>query len=1084
MIRSLIDYCIKNALLVVILTGLVAAAGVWAMRQLPLDAIPDLSENQVIVYTEWPGRGPQVIEDQITYPLSTNLQGVAGIKDIRATSFFGFSLIYVIFKDDIDAYWARSRVLEKLNYAQSVLPAGVSPRLGPDGTGVGHVFWYVLEAEPGADGDLATLRAVQDFYLRYKLQAVDGVAEIASIGGYQREYQIDLDPTRLEAYGLSAAEIAMAVSRSNRDTGGGIVEQSDVELMIRGRGYITSAEALREIVVKLDERGTPVTLREVADVQLGSMHRRGLLDENGAGEVVGGIVVMRQGENAANVIARVKAKLKEVEGGLPEGVRVKIAYDRSDLINASINTLRESLIEEAIVVSLIILLFLFHVRSALIVLITLPLSVLIGFLFMHFAGISSNIMSLGGIAIAVGVIVDAAIVMVENAYKQLSEVPEGEELTDARRVAIIRRSCQQVGPAIVSSMLIILASFAPIFMLEDQEGKLFSPLAWTKTLTIIGASILAVTVVPVLLVWLLRGRTQPESRNPVTRATTALYLPILKLALRFPKTTLLLNIVALVVTLPMLFGLKIDWDRDGVVDREIMALGREFMPPLDEGSLLYMPTTLPGVSVSEAKRLLQVTDKIIAGHPEVTYVLGKVGRADSATDPAPVEMLETIILLKPQDQWRPGITKKDIIGELDASLQIPGLSNGWTQPIINRINMLSTGIRTDLGIKVFGPDLAKLGALSLEIEAALRPIPGAADLYAERPVGGRFVDITPDRAALARHGLMIEDVHAVIEAALGGMSTTQAVEGRARFAVRVRYARDWRASVEELGGLLVSAHGAQVPLAELAKIEVVDGPPMISSEDGDLRGLVVLNVRGRDVGSFVEEADRVVRERVVMPPGYSWEWSGQWEGQQRARERLTLIIPAVLLIIFVFLYMAFQSVTESLLVMLSVPFAMIGGVYLLWWMDLKLSVAVWVGFISLFGVAVETGVVMVIYLHEALDARILDAAREGRSVTVEELDAATVEGAAQRLRPKLMTVTTDLIGLLPLLWATGTGADVMKPIAVPVIGGMFTSAVHVLLVTPVIFIIMKRHAIRRNTLHLSADAQAQLDHEARDATQP
>jgi Cu(I)/Ag(I) efflux system membrane protein CusA/SilA len=1068
----------KNSLLVAIITALVAAAGVWAMREIPLDAIPDLSENQVIVYTEWPGRGPQVVEDQITYPLSTNLQGVAGIKDIRATSAFGFSLIYVIFKEDVDGYWARSRVLEKLNYAQSVLPAGVSPRLGPDGTGVGHVFWYVLKVDEGFGYDLAKLREVQDYYIRYKLQAVDGVAEIASIGGFQREYQVDLDPTRMEAYGLSVMEVTEAIARSNRDTGGGVIEQADTELMIRGRGYLRGADDLRAIVVKRDEAGTPVTLNEIAQVQLGSMHRRGMLDEGGEGEVVGGIVVMRQGENAARVIERVKAKIKELEGGLPPGVKIVPAYDRSALIMAAVDTLRDSLLEEAVVVSLIILLFLFHMRSALVVLVTLPLSVLLGFLFMYFAGISSNIMSLGGIAIAVGVIVDAAIVMVENAYKQLSEEPGGQAATEKRRREIIARSCKQVGPAIVSSMLIILASFAPIFLLEDQEGKLFRPLAWTKTLTIIGASVLAVTLVPALLLWLLKGEAKPERANPITRLTTALYLPVLRAALRWPKTTLLVNVIALLIAWPMVFGAKIDLDGDGVPEREVMALGQEFMPPLDEGSLLYMPTTLPGVSVSEAKRLLQVTDRIIASHPEVAYVLGKVGRADTATDPAPVEMLETIILLKPQEQWRPGITKKDIIGELDAMLQVPGLSNGWTQPIINRINMLSTGIRTDLGVKVFGPDLKKIGELSREIEAVLRTVAGAADLYAERPVGGRFVDIEPDREALARYGLQVEDVHAVIEGALGGMAVTQVVEGRSRFGVRVRYARDWRGSVEGLSELLVRAGEAQVPLGMLAKISVVEGPAMISSEDGELRGLVVLNVRGRDVGSFVEEASRALEDKIEKPAGYSWEWSGQWEGQQRAKKRLGVLVPAVLLIIFVFLYMTFQDVTESLLVMLSVPFAMIGGVYLLWALELKMSVAVWVGFISLFGVAVETGVVMVIYLHEALDERILEARREGREVTLEELDEATEQGAAQRLRPKLMTVTTDLIGLLPLMWATGTGADVMKPIAVPVIGGMFTSAVHVLLVTPVIFIIMKRYAIRRGTLKLSADGQAQLDHEA------
>ncbi|QDG50147.1 efflux RND transporter permease subunit [Persicimonas caeni] len=1081
MIRRIIDWCVENPLMVIIATLIAIGVGVWSIQNTPLDAIPDLSENQVIVYTEWSGRGPQVIEDQITYPLSANLQGIPKVKAIRATSFFGFSLVYVIFDEDAEIYWARSRVLEKLNYAQSELPEGVTPTLGPDGTGVGHVYWYVLRTSEENPQDLAKLRELQDYYIRYKLQSVEGVAEVASIGGFVKEYQVELDPTKLEAYGVSVGQVARAVKASNRDTGGKILEHSDIEYFVRGQGYFKDVEDIEQVVVKTSKDGVPVTIEQLGFVQLGTEIRRGMLDENGEGEVVGGVVAMRYGENAKEVIDRVKKKIDEIEPGLPAGVTIEPAYDRSKLIMKSVDTLTHSLTEEAIVVSLIILLFLFHIRSSLVVVLTLPVAVLIGFIFMKQMGITSNIMSLGGIAIAVGVIVDASIVMVENSYRKLAERPDDDPPSEEERKRIIKEACRQVGPALFFSMLIIITSFVPVFLLTGQEGKLFTPLAWTKTLTMIGASVLAITLVPVLLIIFLKGKLRPEEQNPISKFFVSIYTPFLRLVLRHPVITLLLAVGLVGATVPLMTGLEWDTNGDGEPETVVQKIGSEFMPSLDEGSILYMPVTLPNVSVTEAKRLLQVTDKIIAEHPEVSYVLGKVGRAETATDPAPVAMIETIVLLKPQDEWRPGITKNDIISELDAKLQIPGLSNGWTQPIINRINMLATGIRTDIGVKFFGPDLEKLGDLALEAEQLLRDVPGASDLYAERVTGGHYLNITPNREAIARYGMTVEDVNQVIEVAIGGMPTTTAVEGRSRFPVRVRYARDYRDSIDKIHDVLVStSSGEQIPLGQVADIRFEEGPPMINSENGDLRSVVLLNVRGRDMGGFIQEAEKKLEENLEVPPGYSYTWSGQYENQKRANERLSLLIPMAILIIFMLLYVTFRNVGESLVVMLSVPFALVGGVWLLYFMDFNFSVAVWVGFIALFGVAVETGVVMLVYLHEALDERIeaklaaagIDAEDASGERVAEFIDAsdvhqAAVDGAALRLRPKLMTAATTLIGLTPLLWATGTGSDVMKPIAVPMVGGMVSSVILVLFVIPVIFDMMKRWDLRRKKLTYS-----------------
>ena len=1043
MIRTIIDYSARNRFLVLLAYAILTGVGIWATLNTPLDAIPDVSDNQVIVFTDWAGRSPQLVEDQVTYPLASNLQGMPGLKAVRAQSMFGFSLVYVIFDDDIDIYWARSRVLERLNYARDLLPDGVSPRLGPEGTGVGHVFWYTLKSDRH---DLGQLRTIQDYYLKLGLQSVDGVAEVASIGGFVKQYQINLDPVRLASHGVSLGEVVEAVRRSNEDVGGRLLELGEQELIVRGIGYVTSVEDLESIVVSADAAGTPVYVSQLGSVAIGGDNRSGLLEENGKGEVVGGIIVARYGENARGVIDNVKARLAQLESGLPEGVTVTTAYDRSELIERAVDTLRTALTEEAIIVSLVTIVFLFHFGSAMTVLIGLPLSALISFILMYFFGITSNIMSLGGIALAIGEIVDASIVMVENAYRHLAE---GTEKMRLDRIGTIIASAQQVGPAIFGSLLVMIVSFFPVFLLTGQEGKMFLPLAFTKTFAMVGASIIAITLVPVLMTFFLRGKLRKESDNPISRLALRIYGPVLRWSLRYRKTMLALNLVALVIAIPMMAN-----------------LGSEFMPPLDEGALLYMPVTLPSVSITEAKRIIQVQDRIIAEHPAVKYVLGKVGRAETATDPAPVSMFETIIELKPKSEWPAGMTKDDIIQQLNEKLQIPGVTNGWTQPIINRIDMLNTGVRTQLGLKIFGPDLATLEHLSLQAEKLLRTIDGAADLYSERITGGRYIDIEVDRAAVARYGIPIGVVLEAIESAIGGATVTTTVEGRARFGVQVRYMADYRDDVDSLRSLLVTiprdSGPIQIPLGQLTSIEMTSGPAMINSENGLLRGLVQLNVRGRDVGSFVEDADQILKDQFKLPAGYAMQWSGQYENQKRARERLQVIVPLVLIIIFVILYFTFRSAVEASLVMLSVPFALIGGVYLMWLYDLNWSVAIWVGFIALYGVAVQTGVVMVLYLHEALDRKIAAG-----GISLQAIYDATVEGALLRVRPKIMTVATTILGLSPLLWATGTGSDVMRPIAVPLIGGMFTSTIHVLLVTPIIFQIMKEREMRRGSLRQS-----------------
>ncbi len=1044
MIEKIIEYSARNRIIIMMIFALIIAWGVWSVYKTPVDAIPDLSDNQVIVFTDYMGRSPQVVEDQVTYPLAVNLQGLPKVRAVRASSAFGFSMIYVIFEDDADIYWARTRVLERLNYASSLLPPGVVPTLGPDGTGVGHVFWYTIE---GKGYDLEQLRTLQDWFVRYQLNTVPGVAEVASIGGFVREYQIDLDPNRLFAYNVTVGQVMDAVKRSNNDVGGRLLEQADAEFLIRGKGYIKGPKDLEDIVVGADMRGTPIYVKTIGTVQLGGAIRRGMLDMNGEGEAVGGIVVMRYGENAKDVIDRVKEKIVSLEKGLPPGVKIMVSYDRSDLIERAITTLKHALVEESIVVSLVILVFLLHFQSALVIVLTLPIAVLISFITMKLMGGSSNIMSLGGIAIAIGVLVDAGVIMVENCYRHLSEMPPEERAE--KRLEVIITSAKQVGRAIFFSLAIIILSFVPVFLLEGQEGKLFHPLAFTKTFSMMGSAFIAITLVPVLMYFFMRGKMPPESANPVSTFFIRLYSPVIRWVLKWKKTTIFLNVIALLVAIPM-----------------FMSIGSEFMPPLDEGSLLYMPVTLPNVSINEAKRLIQVQDKIIKSLPEVEHVLGKVGRAETSTDPAPVSMFESIIILKEKEKWRPGITKADIVSELDAKLQQIGVRNGWTQPIINRINMLSTGVRTDLGVKIFGNDLSVLKDLAVQAEGILKSVPGAADVVAERVTGGNYLDIDIDREAAARYGVKVGDIQDVISTALGGEVLSTSVDGRNRFPIRLRYLRDYRDSVPAVQRMLISGMSGetpvQVPLSLVTKLKVSTGAPEINSEGGLLRSIVFLNVRGRDMGGFVGEAKTVLEKQLKLPPGYYVAWSGQWENQVRAKARLQVLVPAGILIIFILLYFTFHSALEASMVMLSVPFALVGGVYLVKLLGYNMSVAVWVGFIALYGIAVETGVVMVIYLHEALDKKLING-----PCSEQDIYDATFEGAVLRLRPKLMTVAVALIGLIPIMWSTGTGADVMKPIAAPMIGGMISSAVHVLIMTPVIFVLMKKRDLKKGKLHYS-----------------
>jgi Cu(I)/Ag(I) efflux system membrane protein CusA/SilA len=1063
MIERIIDWCAANRFLVFTGTIILTVWGIWAMTKTPLDAVPDISDVQVIVSTEWMGRSPDLIEDQITYPVVTALVSTPRVKAVRGFTDFGISYVYVIFEDGTDMYWARSRVVEYLQGIRSQLPEGVNPVIGPDATGVGWVFEYALVDETG-EHNLADLRGFQDWYLRYWLASVPGVAEVASIGGFVKQYQVNLAPNKMAAYNLGVKEVIDAIKMSNNDVEGRLLEFAGREYMVRGRGYLKSVADIENVSLGADPRGTPIRVRDVGEVRLGPDIRRGVAELDGKGEVVGGIIVMRFGENALTVIDRVKAKFQEVQHALPPGVKIVPTYDRSWLIGESISTLRRTLIEEAIVVSIVIIIFLFHVRSALIPILALPIAVVAAFIPMYYLGVTSNIMSLGGLALAIGVLVDASIVMVENAYRHVSEVEHSVEtsadgevgtvaeprtVSYAEQPRLIIRAAKQVARAIFFSLTIIVVSFVPVFLLEAQEGRMFRPLAFTKTFAMIGASILSITLVPVLMTIFIRGKhLKPESQNPISRFFTCLYDPIIRLALRFKWTALLVNFAVVPLTIPLLF-----------------MIGSEFMPPLFEGSQLYMPTSTPGLSITEGTRLLQVQDKMLRTFPEVATVFGTLGRGTTPTDNTPIGMVNTTVTLKPREQWRPGMTLEKLQADMDSQLQFPGFPNVWTQPIRNRLDMLLTGIKTPVGIKVLGPDLNDIQRIGSEIERIVRTIPGTRSVYAERVAQGYFTDIRIDREAIARYGLLVGDVQDVIESAIGGQNITRTVEGRERYPVNVRYERGLRDNLPDLQRVLVKAPGgAQVPLGQLAEITLSPGPAMIRDENGQLAGYIYIDTATSDIGGYVDRAKQAIGQALKLPAGYTLLWTGQYEFQVRARERLRVLIPVVFFIIFMLLYMTFHSVSEATIVMLSVVYAMTGGVILQWLLGYNFSVAVWVGYIALYGVAVQTGVVMVVYLHEALDRRL----RQGGEITERDIREATIAGSVLRLRPKLMTVSVVMAGLVPILWSTGVGSDIMKPIAAPIVGGMVTSTVHVLIITPVIFYIMKRRALRRGTLTVSA----------------
>jgi Cu(I)/Ag(I) efflux system membrane protein CusA/SilA len=1044
MINRIIDWCAANRFLVFVATLALTLWGVWTMTRTPLDAVPDISDVQVIVSTEWMGRSPDLIEDQITYPIVTALVSTPRVKAVRGFTDFGISYVYVVFEDNTDMYWARSRVVEYLQGIRSQLPEGTNPVIGPDATGVGWVFEYALVDDTGQH-TLSELRSFQDWHLRYWLSSVPGVAEVASIGGFVKQYQVNVDPNKLAAYNLGVKEVIEAIKQSNNDVEGRLLEFSGREYMVRGRGYLRSVSDIEEVSLGADPRGTAIRVRDVAQVRLGPDMRRGVAELDGKGEAVGGIVVMRFGQNALTVIDAVKEKLREVQRSLPAGMHIVPTYDRSWLISESINTLRHTLIEEAIVVSLVIILFLFHFRSALIPILALPVAVVASFIPMYYLGVTSNIMSLGGLALAIGVLVDASIVMVENAYRYVSEAVD---LPYEQQPRVIMIAAKQVARAIFFSLAIIVISFVPVFLLEAQEGRMFRPLAFTKTFTMVAASVLAITLVPVLMLTLIRGRRlTPEARNPISRFFTWLYEPVIRLALRFKWTALLVNFAVVPLVIPLL-----------------LSIGSEFMPPLFEGAQLYMPTSPPGLSITEGTKLLQVQDKILRTFPEVDTVFGTLGRGTTSTDNTPMGMVNTTVTLKPRDQWRSGMTVEKLQADMDAQLQFPGFPNVWTQPIRNRLDMLLTGIKTPVGIKILGADLTEIQRIGGEIERALQTVPGTRSAYAERVTQGYFTDIRIDREAIARHGLRVGDVEDVIESAIGGQNITRTIEGRERYPVNVRYERGFRDSLPDLQRVLVkSPAGAQVPLGQLATIALTPGPAMIRDENGQLAGYVYVDTVTSDIGGYVDQAKRTIAEHVKLPPGYTLLWTGQYEFQVRARERFKILIPAVFFIIFMLLYMTFRSISEATIVMLSVVYAMTGGVILQWWLGYNFSVAVWVGYIALYGVAVQTGVVMVLYLHEALDKRLA----QGGEITEADVFNATVAGSVLRLRPKLMTVSVVMAGLLPILWSTGVGSDVMKPIAAPIVGGMVTSTIHVLIITPVIFFIMKRRALRKGTLRPS-----------------
>ncbi len=1053
MLEKIIELSIRNKFMVILFTLFAILAGIYSLRNTPLDAIPDLSDVQVIVFTEYPGQAPEVVEDQVTYPLTTQMLAVPYAKTVRGYSFFGYSFVYIIFEDGTDLYWARSRVLEYLNYASGKLPAGVNPSLGPDATGVGWIYQYVLESDKH---NLQELRSIQDWYLRYELTAVDGVAEVASIGGHVKQYQVAVDPNRLMAYDIPISKVKKAISRSNSNVGGRLLEMAETEFMVRGLGYIRTVEDVENVVVDVDKSGTPILVRDIAKVRLGPELRRGLAESNGEGEAVGGIIVMRVGENALATIENVKKKLEELKSGLPEGVIIKPVYDRSGLIERAIDNLSFKLIEECIVVALVIILFLFHLPSSFVVIITIPVAILMSFIVMNYQGINANIMSLGGIAIAIGAMVDAAIIMIENAHKHL-ERDRGKK----PHSEIIMESAKEVGPTLFFSLAVITVSFVPVFTLTEQAGRMFKPLAFTKTYAMAAAAILAVTLVPVLMVWFVRGKIKPETANPINRFLIRLYHPGVDFVLRWRKTTLFVALMLILSTA---------WP--------ISKMGSEFMPPLYEGDLLYMPTTMPGISVDKARELLQQTDRIIATFPEVHHVFGKVGRAETATDPAPLSMIETTIMLKEEDQWRKlpvkrffsdwpelmraplamiwpeqrAISVDELITELNNAIQFPGLTNAWTMPIKTRIDMLSTGIKTPVGIKIMGNDLATLSRIGEEVEAVVNGLPGTLSAYSERVVGGNYIDFTVDRLAAARYGLTVGDVQDVIQTAIGGMNVTQTVEGLERYPVNIRYARDYRSDLPALKRVLIpTPSGAHIPISQVADISITKGPAGIKSENARRTAWIYVDIKDIDVGTYVKQAKKVVAEKIQLPSGYNIIWSGQFQYMEEASKRLSLIIPLTVLIIFVIIYVSTKSLIKTCIVFAAVPFSMVGAFWYLWFLDYNMSVAVWVGLIALAGLDAETGVIMILYLGLAEKLW----GDKGRLNTRGDLIQAIHHGAVKRIRPKVMTIGTIIAGLAPIMWSTGAGSDVMKRIAAPMVAGVTTSGLMELLVYPVIWYLWK-----------------------------
>lgn len=1028
MVERIIDFSAHNRFIVLLLVFGAAAAGLWALQRTPMDAIPDLSDTQVIIYTTWMGRSPDLVEDQVTYPIVTTLLSAPNVTVVRGFSDFGFSYVYVLFEDGTDIYWARSRVLEYMNQLLGRLPEGVTPQLGPDATAVGWVFQYALVDE-GGQQDLASLRSFQDWYLRYWLRSVDGVAEVASVGGFVRQYQVNLDPTKVLAYKLSTAEIVEKIRMNNNDVGGRVVEFSGIEYMIRGRGYIKSTRDIEQIALGVNQNGTPILLREVATVRLGPDMRRGLVELNGQGEVVGGIVIMRFGEDVPKVIDRVKAKLTALEPSLPPGVKVVSVYDRSDLIHESIATANENLLEELLVVGVLLVGFLLHLRSALIPILTLPLAILMSFIPAYFLGVGLNIMSIGGLIVAIGDMVDAAIIIVDNAHKRLEEWELGGRVGD--RAQILIDAAKEVGPAIFTSVLVIAISFTPVFALEAQEGRLFKPLAFTNNLAIIMSAVLAITLIPALLVPLMRGHIIPEHRHPVNRLLQRLYAPVLRLVLRHRGLVLLLAVGLTVSIVPI-----------------YQRMGSEFMPPLYEGTILYMPTTLPGISVTEAGRLLQQMDRKLKAFPEVDHVFGKSGRAETSTDPAPFSMMEVVVELKPKEQWRPGLTYESLVEEMDQTLQFPGVTNAWTMPIKARTDMLTTGVRTPVGIKIFGPDLKQIEEIGKHIEMAAKEVSGTRSVYAERVSGGYFLDFDINRAEIARYGLAVMDVGQIIESAIGGENIHTTIEGRERYPINVRYLRELRDTPEKLKRVLVTTPtGTQVPLAQLATLRFVSGPPMIRDEDGMLSGYVYVDMTGRDVGGYVEDLKRVVRDKVTLPPGYTITWSGQYEFMQRVQARLLIVVPLTLAIIFVLFYLEFRSTVETLMVMMGLPLCLVGAMWYLVLLEYNMSIAVWVGILALAGTAAETSAAMLVYLDSAYARRqSTDGVR-----SLHELLETIQAGAVERVRPIVMVSVVDILGLVPTMWATGTGADVMKRLAAPTVGGVLSGMLLTLIVIPALY---------------------------------